>query len=147
MNMSTAKKCTSRDAATATLRKLGVIKADYDSFIVKRDGVYYVDVNGAEKHVDKPGFADQLTVAGAVTPKQAKADKAANQGVTKPRVAKTVVGDKLETCSDVARALIRAGKTNQGVWDVISVQFNLDTKKRGYPSWYRNQMKKSGEAV
>lgn len=56
MNITTAKQCTSRDAATATLRKIGVAKQDYDDYICKKDGFFYVDVIGAEKSMkdEKP---------------------------------------------------------------------------------------------
>lgn len=56
MNITTAKQCSSRDAATAILRKLGVDKDDYDDYIVKKDGIFYTDVLGAEKAMkdDKP---------------------------------------------------------------------------------------------
>jgi hypothetical protein len=47
----------------------------------------------------------------------------------------------------VSRALIRAGKSNAEVWEVIKVQFNLDDKKKHYPGWYRGDMRKKGEAV
>lgn len=51
------------------------------------------------------------------------------------------------TCSSRARELIRAGKTNQEVWDLISVEFKLDDKKRLYPAWYRRELRRKGELV
>jgi len=56
MNITTAKQCSTRDAATATLRKIGIAKQDYDDFICKKDGIFYTDVIGAEKAMkdDKP---------------------------------------------------------------------------------------------
>lgn len=144
MNLSTAKICSSRDAATATLRKIGVTKADYDSFIVRRDGKYYTDTVGAEMHVHAPksakasgdGFVDAAATTAVETVKTAAKTK-----VTREQVAGT------ETCSDVARRLIREGKSNAEVWEVISVQFSLPSTRRGYPSWYRNELRKNGEKV
>jgi hypothetical protein len=37
-----------------------------------------------------------------------------------------------------------AGKTNEEVWNVIKAQFNLDDKKKGYPAWYRANLKRKG---
>jgi len=56
MNITTAKQCSTRDAAIATLRKIGIAKQDYDDFICKKDGIFYTDVIGAEKAMkdDKP---------------------------------------------------------------------------------------------
>lgn len=141
MNMSTSKKCSTRDAATATLRKLGVAKADYDDFIVKRDGTFYVDTMGAEKHAAKSVDAK---------PKSFVETTPAKKSVTKAKPAakvKVAAESNVHTCSTVSRTLIRNGKTNQEVWDVISVEFGLDAKKRGYPAWYRASLRHAGEAV
>jgi len=50
-------------------------------------------------------------------------------------------------CTTVSEALIRQGKTNAEVWEIIRVEFNLDEKKRGYPAWYRSRMRRAGEQV
>ena len=71
------------------------------------------------------------TPAPKVEPKSVPADK----------------GEKKVSCSAVARDLILAGKTNDEVWAVIAEQFKLDQKKRGYPAWYRFQLRKTGHAV
>lgn len=54
------------------------------------------------------------------------------------------IANKPETISSVVTRLILAGKTNAEVWAVIKEQFKLDDSKKGYPSWYRNQLKKKG---
>lgn len=60
-------------------------------------------------------------------------------------VAKAVAaGDKPATCSSVMREMILAGKTNQEVWDHCQPLFGLDDKKRGYPAWYRTELKNKG---
>jgi len=62
------------------------------------------------------------------------------------RIVETRVTGKRNTTT-VAEAMIRAGKTNAEVWEVISVEFNLDEGKKGYPSWYRSRMRRNGEDV
>lgn len=132
-----------RDAATAILRKLGIKARDY-AFFIELDtakNFFCVQVAKAEMHLKQ--LAGNAAEAGVVrAPKieqkpapEAKAEKKSRQTKTE------------ETCSSVARDLIRAGKTNAEVWAVISVQFELDAKKRGYPAWYRFQLRKAGEKV
>jgi hypothetical protein len=58
--------------------------------------------------------------------------------------AATAAATKSETITSVATKLLLAGKTNAEVWAVIQPQFQLDDGKKGYPSWYRNQLKKKG---
>lgn len=86
MNITTAKQCTSRDAATATLRKLGVAKQDYDDYICKKGGIFYTDVIGAEKAIkdEKPVSSSEIreTDRNAVNAVVAEAiDKAKTQAV------------------------------------------------------------------
>lgn len=70
-----------------------------------------------------------------------------NGVVNKPRrvVETRVVGKR--NCTTVAEALIREGKSNEEVWDVIQVEFNLPDKHRGYPAWYRSRLRRAGEDV
>ena len=131
MNMSTATKYTKRDSATAALRKLGIARADYDDFIVQRDGSFYCDIAGAAKHAgnQKSPAPAAVKVAKVATVKVA----ASNSQAAKVSGAETV--------STVCRALIKAGKTNAEIWVVVQPQFSLDAKKRGYPAWYRSEMR------
>lgn len=46
------------------------------------------------------------------------------------------------SCASTARELIKAGKSNEEVWEVIKEKFKLDDSKRHYPSWYRSEMKR-----
>ena len=108
-----------RDSATTILRKLGIQARDYDLFIEKMaSGRFACKVAMAELHLSKPQPAAK-----------ARAKQAA---------------PKREGISATARALIRDGKTNQEVWDVIKEKFGLDEKKRHYPTWYRCEMKRAG---
>lgn len=131
-----------RDAATAILRKLGIKARDYAFFIEKTEGGRLaVQVAKAEMHLKQlAGNAAESGMVRAPKTEQKPAPEA--KAEKKPRQTKAE-----ETCSSVARDLIRAGKTNAEVWAVISVQFELDAKKRGYPAWYRFQLRKAGEKV
>lgn len=135
----TAKFYKTRDAATSALRKLGVNVRDYNLFISKDDTgtILIVDLELAKAHVEKV----EAQASALVEPKQT--DKKHNGAKPAPAEKK----DRSGTCSAVARDLIRAGKTNQEVWDIISVQFQLDDKKRLYPAWYRRELRNKGEKV
>lgn len=105
MNITTAKQCSSRDAATAILRKLGVDKDDYDDYIVKKDGIFYTDVLGAEKAMkdDKPVTAADVrevdhSAANAVVA------EAMLKG-TKKVVAKTETADHSASNTGIAKVL------------------------------------------
>ena len=122
--------CKTRDAATSILRKIGVKPRDYNFFISKTDGgTLTVAIEAATAHLQS--LLLPSTPAPKVEPKSVPADK----------------GEKKVSCSAVARDLILAGKTNDEVWVVIAEQFKLDQKKRGYPAWYRFQLRKTGHAV
>lgn len=117
-----------RDSATAILRKLGVKPRDYAFFIEKlTDGTLAVQVAKAQMHLH--ALANPVKDEPNV---KAKSEVRKTEG---------------ETVSGVARRLIREGKTNAEVWAVIQTQFNLDDKKRGYPAWYRCQLRHKGEQV
>lgn len=119
-----------RDSATSILRKLGVKPRDYNFFISKRDdGKLVVAVEAATAHLQS------LLLPSTPAPK------------VEPKAAPAAKGEKKVSCSAVARDLILAGKTNDEVWVVIAEQFKLDQKKRGYPAWYRFQLRKTGHAV
>ena len=123
-----------RDSATAILRKLGVKPRDYNFFISKRDdGKLVVAVEAATAHLQS------LLLPSTPAPKVES--KAESKATPAPKAEKKV------SCSKVAQDLILAGKTNDEVWAVIAEQFNLDQKKRGYPAWYRFQLRKAGHKV
>ncbi|UOF79487.1 hypothetical protein [Caudoviricetes sp.] len=118
-----------RDAATAILRKLGIKPRDYNLFITHTiEGVFEVRELEAQAHLQ------------ALT----QPAKPAPGLMEKPEQPK---GEKKVSCSKVASDLILAGKTNEEVWTVIAEQFKLDVKKRGYPAWYRFQLRKQGHKV
>lgn len=52
------------------------------------------------------------------------------------------------SAADAFRELIRAGKlTDDAIFAKVQAEFQLDDKKRGYVSWYRNDLRKKGEKV
>jgi hypothetical protein len=118
-----------RDSATSVLRKLGIKTRDYNLFInTVEDGVE-LDDELAKSH------AKQLKVqTGEVKPKEIK-----------PKAQPKTTTPTGQTCCGVAYELIKQGKTNQEVWEVIQPMFNLDDKKRHYPSWYRCHLRRIGE--
>jgi hypothetical protein len=138
MNMSNATKYTTRDSATSALRKLGVTKSDYDDFIVRRDGIFYTDIEGAKAFMAKQAAPAPVVAAPVVKPAPvAKAEK------TEAPAAK-----KVSTSSQV-REMILAGHTNQVVWDALGPNGTglLKENQKAYPSWYRCELRRNGHTV
>lgn len=117
-----------RDSATSILRKLGIKPRDYDLFIKKTD-------DGVE-------FDDQLAKQHAANLKEQTGEIPKKKTPTKKDSAKTT---SKKACCQVAYDLIKKGYSNQAVWDVIQPMFNLDDKKKHYPSWYRCHLRRIGE--
>ena len=151
MNLSTAKQVSSRDSATAALRKLGVAKIDYDDYIVRRDGTYYVDVKGAEASMTKTAAAKSNPFAGlakaAPATQKEKMASAAAEVMKEMRAEKKVAApaapkaDRI-TVSGTIRTMIKDGKSNQEIWDALGPQGSglLKDTQRSYPSWYRCEL-------
>lgn len=147
-----------RDAATSALRKLGVNVRDYNLFIFKgmheEVAGFEVQLELAKEHVAKVAAQTDTDEAPpkhvAKDEPEAKVSKAAKKPSKKEaaaaKAAKPAVS-KAGTCSARARELILAGRTNQEVWDIISVEFSLDDKKRLYPAWYRRELRNKGHKV
>lgn len=148
MNMSNATKYSARDSATSALRKIGIVKSDYDDFIVKRDGVFYCDIEGAKKFVDKTvasstvtapkvdHTASNKTIAKLINSTKAKAEKPAE---TKP-----VAG-----IASVIRALILEGKSNADIWAQLGPNGTkvLAENRKSYPAWFRCELRRKGHNV
>lgn len=111
MNITTAKKCNSRDAATATLRKIGIAKADYDDYICKKDGIFYVDTIGAEADVndEKPVSAGGAREVDHAATNAAIANAMARKPVAKKMVIRAEDEAVLKAAAD--EALETAKKT------------------------------------
>ncbi len=133
--MQSLRQYTRRDSATAFLRKLGVSKSSYNDFITKDDeGLFWVDVEEAEKSLNP--------AKSTVAKDQPKVEPKAK---SKPSEVKSEAAVEKETVTSVSRQLIKDGKTNKEVWDVIKAKFSLDDSKKSYPAWYRSQMKRDGK--
>lgn len=68
---------------------------------------------------------------------KAKAAKPAKKA-TKAPAKKT--GEKKESMASVAYELIKAGKTNTEVRDILRKKFSLPAEHDYYPSWYRSKL-------
>ena len=159
----------SRDAATSTLRKLGVNNRDYDLFIAKTpDGKFAVDLALAKFHVAK--MVEQTKVEVIKVPQivVAKIKHMKNfDGIVidhepvSNRIAAMLVLDvapktkkvtasitaqvvRSETISQACRRMILAGSSNLEVWQYILPTFQCDDKKRGYAAWFRTELKNKG---
>jgi len=138
-----------RSSATATLKKLGVQKDEYDRFISKVNGKFSVDVPMAERHIKQL----EAAVLAQQKPAEKSAEKPADmmqelaaKGRAKAAAAELVKKDKAPrvSVSSVARELILAGKSNTEVFAALQKQFKLDDKKKSYPAWYRADMTRKG---
>lgn len=155
-----------RDSATTILRKLGLKPRDYNLFIEETaDGKFAVKVGAAEKHLkDLAGPSPEELKAKAeqeakVTElrtkleRKVKSEKAAKASKETFRAAQTVANPITEaptpgeSCSSYSRRMITAGHSNAELWAALVEHFKLDAGKRGYPAWYRHQMRKAGEEV
>jgi len=79
--------------------------------------------------------------------KAAKSDKKAAKAERAAKAVKNVGADdtgKPVTVSSFMRGMILDGATNQEVWEAAQPLFGLDDKKRGYPAWYRTELKNKG---
>ena len=123
----TTKTYTARDSATSALRKLGLQARDYNLFITKVGDKFECKLGAAAAHLESL--------------KQPKT-KPVKQAIEKP--VKTTA-PKREGISATARAMILDGKTNQEVWEALQAKFDLDHSKRHYPTWYRCEMKRTGQ--
>lgn len=133
---------TRRDSATAALRKLGIIAADYSKFITQTtsDGGVSCDLEAAQAYVSghsKHLPQEDATIKGEITETTSVAKA--------PKKTAKASADKMPSISAVCRELILAGKTNKEVWDIVQPQFQLSDKKRGYPAWYRTELKNAGK--
>lgn len=164
--MTTIKTVARRDSATTILRKLGVKPRDYNLFIeVTADDQFAVKVGAAEKHLkDLAGpspkeQAEKIEQAAKVEHLRTKlvrkvkseqndlASKASFRAAQVVVNAVTEAPNDGESCASYARHLIKAGHSNAEIWVALVEHFKLNDAKRGYPAWYRHQMRKTGVAI
>lgn len=164
--MTTIKIVTRRDSATAILRKIGIKPRDYDLFIaVAANEKFAVKVGAAEKHLrdlagpspkELQAKAEQAAKVEELRTKlerKVRSDKNAKASKESFRAAQVVVNEvdiapeNNESCASYSRRVITAGHTNAELWVALVKHFNLDSGKRGYPAWYRHQMRKLVDGV
>ena len=137
---------TRRDSATAVLRKAGIDKADYAKYIQVVEGGFAIEdprFPAVKKTVKKPAAETVVDSKKRATKKTAKPPvKVVYEEVTAPKKAYRVDANNI---TNTIKNLIRDGKTNKEIWEIIQPQFNMGEDKRHYPSWYRSQMKRKGE--
>lgn len=76
-------------------------------------------------------------------PVQAAKEPKAKPVATKPPVAKT--GEKKPSAAQLFKDLIMAGKlTDDQIFERVKNEFGLESNKRAYVNWYRNNLKKQG---
>lgn len=155
-----------RDSATTILRKLGVKSRDYNLFIEKMtDGGFAVQAAKARMHLkdligpspeEQAAKIEQAAKVQELRTKlerKVKSEKAAKTSKEAHRAAQVVANPIAEaptpgeSCSSYSRRMITAGHTNAELWAALVEHFKLDQGKRGYPAWYRHQMRKAGEQV
>lgn len=154
MNMSNATKYSARDSATSALRKIGIVKSDYDDFIVRRDGVFYCDIEGAKAFVTKTQVSAMKAATAAQTVKEKLESGEIKLNVAKERAkAEKAVEEKPTTkntgISGIIRALILEGKSNADIWALLGPNGNktLAENRKSYPAWFRCELRRNGHAV
>lgn len=111
---------TTRDGATAYLRKNGVAKENYNEFITKlTDGNYAIE--------DIPTATPEVENTSTDTPRVR---------VRAPR----------DSAARMFQELIMQGElTDSEIFLTVQTKFGLDDSKTKYVSWYRNHLKKAGK--
>lgn len=157
-----------RDQATKHLRKMGIAKADYGSYL--RDGGKHgwelvepcPDHPGAKLEVDgscptcnaealalheahlkgkaaEPAGPVNESLEGATAAPKVKKSKAAKAASTEPKAPKV-------NTTTVMEGLIRQGLNNEEVYtEALKVLGAKIEGHENYPGWYRSRMKKAGE--
>lgn len=120
------------DSATSVLRKMGIKVKDYKLYIrpVENGEGFELDIEKA-----KDSLATSSKPSGEAAAKSKK----------KKSPTPTKEAGKPIPCSTVACNMILDGATNEEVWEVIRDRYNLDAKKRHYPSWYRSMLRRQGK--
>lgn len=133
---------TRRDSATSALRKLGVDKSKYNSYIeTKEDGVY-VDLESAANDMDEDVVVKKPRARSAAASKPAASVK--KTASTKTGRTNKVDPDKKESMTKFCQRMILDGKTDAEIYEMMIPIYNCDESKKGYPSWNRGFMRRRG---
>lgn len=146
----TIKTFTTRDSATAFLRKQGVTKDLYNDFISNVRGQLVINLTKLDQHLHPATELilnpEPLVVEVAPKPTRLKPEpvKAPTQPVTpKPTRLKPVAETKAPKSpygSGLAGQIRELIVTTKMTNDEIFRHLNLDADKKTYPGWYRGQL-------
>lgn len=115
----------SRDGATAALRKIGVASPNYPLYLNKTtDGRWAANLTAAYEDGEKE-----------------KRKRTKKQAIVKQVAAQ----QRGKSVSSVCKQLILEGKSNAEVWDVVRKKFELGDDKKYYPAWNRSALRRNGE--
>lgn len=138
-----SKEFTTRDSATAYLRRNKIQKDLYNNFITKFNDKFVVDTRAVEHFLLGDKSVEQNSKKNIST-------KPKEEIINTPKLIqgslvadKTIKGGVKENVSSVARQLIKDGKTNKEIWAILKDKFKLDDSKKHYPAWYRSQAKRN----
>lgn len=140
-----------RDAATAFLRKQGIDKSLYNSFISNVRGQLTIDLLKLDLHLNpKAPAVKEPTRLKPETEKLApKAEKSPRSlpptadPVAKPTRVKPVKGYGSGLAAQIRELICTTTMTN----DEIFRHLNLDADKKTYPGWYRGQLARKAAAA
>lgn len=140
---------TQEDITMATAKKTTAVRNEKDAHQASlKTGTSVKDLPAHAKAPAKKGAAAKPTAKPAVAKKAAAPAKgtATAKPTTKKPAAPRAEGKR--SAADAFREHIRAGKlTDDAIFAAVQKEFGLDDKKRGYVSWYRNDLRKKGEKV
>jgi hypothetical protein len=143
-----------RDSATALLRKMGVARENYNNFINEVDGQFFLDDERAALSLQvaaHPVVKQKIEAMAkpivdlVATPAEEATLPLVRENVQRRPAIDRSSSERGATITCVAEQLILQGRTNQEVWEVIQPMFQLDTKKKHYPSWYRSRLIRAGK--
>jgi ribosomal protein S11 len=79
--------------------------------------------------------------------KKSTKKSAVKKSIKKVAVAFRAAAPKKVSVSSFMRQLIREGRTNEQIFEVAKIKFNLPDSKKSYPGWYRAEMIRNGKAA
>lgn len=144
---------TQEDITMATAKKTPAVHNEKETHKASlKTGTSVKDLPAHAKAPAKKGAPAKATAKPAAKPAETKKAAAPAKGTAtakpapKKAAAPRAAGQR--TAAEAFREHIRAGKlTDDAIFAAVQKEFGLDDKKRGYVSWYRNDLRKKGEKV
>lgn len=137
-----------RDSATAVLRRMGIGVGDYNKFMAKAsDGSWDCYVLKAEQYLISLNHKS-IAETGNLTGRTRAKPKASRAPETK-KVSRLIISAETSKNSKISlaeamRQLVVAGKDNLEIFNELKDEYNLTNKQRGYPAWYRSDLRRRG---